>query len=376
MKLNQLIKLVFIFLSYLAFPQEVMDVANLNIKLSLEQTADHYYAFDEGDEIIINFNMVKGRHMKLFEITALPSNIKLTEFKANKLENRKIKVTKKGVYRFRVFSSSITNRVCNLRIQRKPSKEGNVDFNTDWKWNVVKDSTYIPYQKDSLVGYNTVKYKEVVRELKETKFEEVLLLDRLEKVHSVYNTNKSRTYIKVILPLTETMGLKQEKILAWSYWIGIGKKSQEAYKRNVKALATLSKGIVTAYTSPLGAYTMGAINELFINNSGQDIQFYFMNDSNNAEQFMNYQQFLQFDNGKVINSYGKHFKPNKGVFYIGLFNDNEIIPVNVDIKVVAIKEIKIYENVTYDREKQEPQYVALDKKRLEVRETRFRIPVE
>ena len=366
MKLNQLIKLVFMFLSCLAFPQEVMDVANLNIKLSLEQTADHYYTFDEGDEIIINFNMVKGRHMKLFEITALPSNIKLTEFKVNKLENRKIKVTKKGVYRFRVFSSSITNRVCNLRIQRKPSKEGNVDFNTDWKWNVVKDSTYIPYQKDSLVGYNTVKYKEVVRELKETKFEEVLLLDK-----SLSISANDKTYQKVYLPLLSKSLIREETLIAWSYWIGVGQESKEEYRRNIDAVCNLVEG----GTSFLGGVAIGAIKELITSKSDESISYYFINDYANVNLFMNNQQFLQFEHGKGKTAFGMYDRLRQGIFYIGLYND-KYREIALEIKVLAVKEVKNYENVTYDREKQEPQYVALDKKRLEVRETRFRIPVE
>ncbi len=377
MKLNQLIKLVFMFLSYLVFPQEVMDVANLNIKLSLEQTADHYYTFDEGDEIIINFNMVKGRHMKLFEITALPSNIKLTEFKASKLENRKIKVTKKGVYRFRVFSSSITNRVCNLRIQRKPSKAGNADFNTDWKWNVVKDSTYIPYQIDSLVGYNTVEYKEIVKELKDTKLEEIMIFEKSQKVHSYYNGNVSRTHLKVDLPLVENTVLKEEKLLAWSYWIGVGQEGQEAYRESLESISGLvEKAASIDFKTPLAGLAIGAVSKMIIPQTGEDVSYYFVQDYENIQKFYNNQQFLQFDMGKGRGGFGRNDRLKKGSFYIGFHNDNMTTGIDVDVKVLAVKEIKTYENVTYDREKQEPQYVTLDKKRLEVKETRFRIPVE
>lgn len=371
--------LIYILITNLSFSQDLdpVDVANLNIKLSLDQTADHYYTFDAGDEIIINFNMVKGKHMKLLEITALPSNIKLTEFKAKKLENKTIKVTKKGVYRFRVYSSSITNRVCNLRIQRKPSSEKNIDFNTDWEWNVVIDSIYVPYQKDSLVGYKTIKYQETIKELKDTKLEEIMLFEKSEKVHSYYNKNASRSYLKVDLPQLVKTSLKDEQIIAWSYWIGVGQEGQEAYKENLKSISNLGGKVASIhFQNPLGGIAIGEISKLIIPTTGEDVAYYFINDFQNVQKFLNGEQFYLFDRGKGRAAYGRNDKQKQGSFYIGLHNDNNIRGIDVDVKVLVIKEIKTYENVTYNRERQDPQYVTLNKKRLEIKETRFRIPVE
>lgn len=50
--------------------------------------------------------------------------------------------------------------------------------------------------------------------------------------------------------------------------------------------------------------------------------------------------------------------------------------LDVDVKVLAVKEIKIYENKVYDREKEEPQYVTLQKTRMNINETHIRVPVE
>ncbi len=379
MKFNipQKLVLSFIFFINISFSQDPVDVANLNIKLSLEQTADHYYAFDAGDEIIINYNMVKGKHMKLFEVTALPSNIKLTEFKAKKLENRTIKVTKKGVYRFRVFSSSITNRVCNLRIQRKPANESSVDFNTDWKWKVVRDSIYVPYQKDSLVGYKTVRYQETIRELKDTKLKEIMLFEKSERVHSYYNKNISRSYLKVDLPQLINTDLKEEKLIAWSYWISVGQEGRKAYKENLKSISN-EVGVTTSayFQNPLGGIAIGELSKLIIPTTGEDVAYYFINDFQNVQKFIKEEQFYLFDRGKGRAAYGRNDKLKQGTFYIGLDNDNRIRGIDVDVKVLVVKDIKTYENVTYNRERQEPQYVTLNKTRLEIKETQFRVPVE
>lgn len=41
-----------------------------------------------------------------------------------------------------------------------------------------------------------------------------------------------------------------------------------------------------------------------------------------------------------------------------------------------VKEIKVYENNTYNREKEEPQYVTLNKTKMNINESKIRIPVE
>lgn len=346
------------------------------VMLDLDQSKELYFSFAEGDEIIFEMEMVKGKHIKEVKIIEMPTNTIFTEFKAEQINKKSISIRNKGIYKFSFYSSSLTRRVCKVKIYRIPANESTKNFNTNWRWEIKRDTTYTAYQQDSLVGYKTIKYQEMIRELKETKIEEILLLDRLEKVHSILNNNKSRTYLKVDLPLIETSQLKEEKLIAWSYWIGVGKESQEAYKRNTKMIGDMAKGLASTYTSPLGAYAVGAISDLIVANTGNDIEYFFVNDYQNVEQFMNYQQFSLFDKGKVINSYGKKDRPNNGTFYLCLLNDNNYTPVEVDVKVVAVKEIKIFENITYNREKEEPQYVTLDKTRMNINETRVRVPVE
>ena len=357
MKTNLLLLFIASIAFNLCYSNNPILVNESTIMLDLEQTKELYFSFAEGDEIIFEMEMIKGKHIKEVELIEMPSNSIFTEFKAQRINQKSISVRNKGIYKFRFYSSSITRRVCKIKIYRIPASDLTKNFNTNWKWEIKRDTTYTAYQQDSLVGYKTIKYQETIKELKETKIEEIVLLDRLEKVHSFLNDNKSRTYLKVDLPLIETSQLKEEKLIAWSFWIGVGKESQEAYKRNTKMIGDMTKGLASTYTSPLGAYAVGTITDLVVANTGSDIEYFFVNDYQNVEKFMNYQQFSLFDRGKVINSYGKKDYPNNGTFYLCLLNDNNYTPVEVDVKVVAIKEIKIFENITYNREKEEPSFL-------------------
>jgi hypothetical protein len=377
MKLKLFVIFSALFVFNLTFSQEPILVTESTIMLDLEQTKELFFSFAEGDEIIFDMQMVKGKHIKEIEIIEMPSNSIISEFKVGSINNKRIQIRNKGIYKFRFFSSSLTRRVCKIKVKRIPANTSTKNFNTNWEWEVKRDTTYTAYQEDSLVGYQTIKYKETVKELRDTKLEEILLMDKSQKVHSFYNENPSRTYLSVNLPLLNNSSLKEERLLAWSYWIGVGQEAQDAYTENMNSVSKLiEKAASSYYQTPLAGVAVGAISELIIPQAGEDVQYYFVEDYQNIQQFLNNQQFLQFDMGKGRAAYGRNDRLKQGTFYIGLSNDNLTQGIEVDIKVLAVKEVKIYENVTYDREKEEPQFITLNKTRMNIKKTKVRVPVE
>ena len=357
--------------------QERILVTEATLPLAYGQTAEVYHSFAAGDEIIFNMTMVQGKHIRQIEIIELPYHTVFAEFKAQTIRDRRIKVKKKGVYLFRFYSSSLTNRVCRYRIDRIPASPNTRNFNTSWKWITVRDTIYTPYQQDSLVGYQTIKYQETIRVLKDKKLQELMLFEKTETVHSYFNENISRTYIQVDLPIFYSTPMKEEQILAWSYWIGVGQESREAYKKNLSSITrAIGKAADMYYQTPLAGIALGEISNLITPQTGEDVNYYFIQDYQNAQQFYNKQEFKIFDEGKGRAAFGRNDRLKEGTFYIGLLNDNEWRGIEVDVKVMAVKEVITYENVVHNRERQEPQYVTLDKTRMEVLETKLRVPVE
>jgi hypothetical protein len=344
------------------------------IILDFQQTKELFFSFAEGDEIIFDLEMVKGKHIKEIEVTELPSNSIFSDFKVKELKNKRIMIRNKGIYTFRFFSSSLTRRVCKIKIQRIPANESTRDFNTNWKWETIKDTIYTPYTIDSITGYNTVKYKERKRELVSSKKIEEVLFDKSQRVHSFYNENSSYTYLRVDLPQPINTQFKEERIIAWAYWIGVGKEAEQAFQQNVSAVSKLTQ--VAFGGNPLANFAIGTISKLILPQIGEDVSYYFLPDYNNLSLFMAQQNFSIFDQGKGIAAYGRNTNRKFGTFYIGLHNDNKMIGINVNVKVVIIKEINIYENKEYQREREEPIKVTLNKERMRVNETRIRVPVE
>ncbi|WP_055448376.1 hypothetical protein [Lacinutrix mariniflava] len=351
-------------------------VTESTISLNLDETEELFFSFAEGDIIEFDFEMVKGKHLKEIEVFELPNNKIFSDFKVQKISKKQIHIKNKGIYKFRFYSSSLTRRVGRVKIYRIPADESVKDFNTNWKWKTVRDTIYTPYTADSITGYKTIKYKEKIRELVKTENIEDLLFNKNQRVHSYYNENKSSTYLRVDLPNPIKNELKEEKVIAWAYWIGVGEEAQKAYKQNAESVGSLAKGIASIYGTPLAGLALGTITDLIIPKTGEDVLYTFITDHENALKFINNQTYMQFDTGKGIAAYGKNSNLTQGTFYIGLSNDNQLQGIDVDVKIVAIKEVKTFGIVEYDREKEEPILVTLNKTRMDVNETKIRIPVE
>jgi len=351
-------------------------VTESTISLNLDETEELYFSFAEGDIIEFDFEMVKGKHLKEIEIFELPNNKIFSDFKVQKISKKQIHIKNKGLYKFKFYSSSLTKRVGKVKIYRIPADESTKDFNTNWKWKTIRDTIYTPYTVDSITGYKKIQYKEKVRELVKTENVEDILFNKSQRVHSYYNENRSSTYLRVDLPNPIKSELKEEKVIAWAYWIGVGQEAQQAYQENAKSVGELANGITSMYGTPLAGLAVGTITELLIPKTGEDVLYTFIPDHENAEKFVNRQTYLQFDTGKGIAAYGKNSNRTQGTFYIGLSNDNQLQGIDVDVKVVAVKEVKTFEIVEYDREKEEPITITLNKTRMDVNETKIRVPFE
>lgn len=351
-------------------------VTESTISLDLDQSEELYFSFAEGDIIEFDLEMIKGKHIKEVEIIELPSNRVFSDFKTQGFSKKQIEIRNKGIYKFKFYSSSITRRVCKIKIFRIPKSKETQDFNTNWKWKTIRDTIYTPYTIDSISGYHTIPYKETIKELIKTEKIEDLIINKSQRVHSYYNENPSRTYIRVDLPYSRHSDLREEKNIAWAYWIGVGQEAQEAYKDNIEAIGNLAGGIASISGEPITNLAIGAVTKLILPKIGEDVQYAIIPNYENAQKYINNETYLQYDTGKGIAAYGKNSYLTKGTFYIGLYNDNQIQGIDVNVKIVAIKEVKTYDYVTYDREKQEPILITLDKKRMTIHETKIRVPVE
>jgi len=356
-----------------------VDVADITLKVKSGGTEELIYGFAPGDQIVFNYEEESGKELKEVEIIELPSTSKFKDYKPTKIENKVINVYKKSLFLFKFTNSSLSARICKIKIQRIPKSEDLISFNTNWTWKTIFDTTYVPYKQDSLVGYDTIRYTEYIKELSQTIQTEELIFDKTQTVHSEMNSAGNKSWLFFSLPINQNSTYETKKVIAWAYWVGVGTEASDAWKQNVAIAGSIVKGAAQFFTSPLGALAIGAITDLVLPKpgSGEDVH-YSITDEIGKAGFMAGVEYKVYDQGTGIAGYRKFSADGicQGSFFVCLLNDNKITPIDVNVKVVAIIETKKYEDKPYQRMKINPKYVTLTKRKMVINKSQVRINEE
>ena len=356
-------------------------VADLNFKLKGSNPEELYYTFAENDTILIDFAVVGNAAIKSFEVIELPSNIKWSAFKQNTINQKKIHVSQKAVYLFRV-DGGVFGKVCNLKISRIPINSSTEKFNTAWTWKTLYDTTFVSYDEDSLVGYDSLWYKETVKEEISSRLQEEDLLPGGKPVtiksEGIIEKDNPRYSVRIILPSNEESATRSKKVIAWAYWIGVGPSAESFFSKNRDAI-TNTAITVAGITNPIAGLAVGAVTNLIIpSGEGIDPVRYAITDSKNKDYFMSGYSYSCFDSGFGKGGVGRFIQPEmcQGIYYVCMKNENIHDRIDVVVKAVAVIEIKEYQDVEYDRLKITPRYVTLHKNRMVVNTSQIRVPKE
>ena len=325
--------------------QELIDVTEQTIKIGGTKEEELYFGFAEGDKILFNFEEIDKKELKEVEIIEYPSNSKFSDFKTKKIENKTFLVNKTGVYLFRFKNSALGGRICKIKIQRIPGNDQYKNFNTNVSWIMKQDTTWNSYTKDVVIGYDTTYLQKTKREVAKTELKEEILFDKTEKVHSITNEHSNKTSVFFTLPGNEKSANKETKVISWAYWVGVDEEGNKAWEQNTKAVAELANVAASAMFSPLGAFAIGSLTNLHMASGGEDVE-YWVTDQSNKNLFQSNNNFNAWDKGKGSSGYKKFTDPNmcQGTYFILLSNDNYMVGISANVKVVAIIETTFYED--------------------------------
>ena len=347
MKIHSIILCSFLLFANYLFAQQSIDVSEQTLKMGPYQEELIYFGFAAGDKIIFQLDEKENRELKEIEIIEYPSSSRFMEFKKGSV-NKTIIANQDGIYIFRIKNAAIGNRICKFKIQRIPSSAETQNFNTKVLWKTVYDTISQKPAEDILIGYDTIIQKTIKRELVKTEIKEELLLDKPQRVPSSIHLKGNKTSVFFTLPKNETTDYQSKKVLAWAYWVGVGEEANEAWLRNTKIIKTLVKGVAGYYLTPLGALAAGELTELVLPKAGQDV-FYALTDQENKNLFMEGKKYKVLDKGKGVAGY-RSFSDNsisQGMYHVVLSNDNFLMALDAQVKVVAMVEMKYYEDKVY-----------------------------
>jgi len=356
-----------------AFGQlQPVDVADLTIKIGAMGSEELFYGFAEGDQIVFNFEELKGKELKELEIIELPNSSKFMDYKTVKITDKKINVNKKSVYQFKFSNSAVAGRICKVKIQRIPKTDALANFNTDWTWKTLYDTTYLPYTQDSLVGYDTTYVQKSKKELVKHDTLVTELFNKTERVHSETAIGKTQyAYLNVNLPVNTYTPNKinpyqSTEVISWSYWIGVGQKAVEEYdKANNKLSSGISAiGALTGYGA-LASLAVTGISMFATPTVGDNVQYKFITVQNGVNN--------TFDFGNGIAASGRNTNLLQGGFTIQLFNDNFRDGIDVTVKLACVQISKTWEDKQYKEQVVKPRYVTLNKKKMVVNTSKIRV---
>lgn len=348
---------LFIFTA-VVFARPTVDVTIQTLKIESEHEEKLYYGFAAGDKITFTLEVADKNYLSEVEVLEYPSNSKFQDINVTKLNLKTIVVPNQGIYVFRFKNLAPTSRVCKFKIQRTPASDASSNFNSKVTWKQQQQTVYKTYTKDVVVGYDTLHVQKNKREVVKTELSEDIIMDKTERISSKSLIgNKNLKMIEVNLPQNEITADKAKKIVAWAYWIGVGKEANEAWKKNVTIFRNVASGAATILGGgPLAGYAIGTVAALAMPTMGEDVAYWFIADAKNKDLFLANKAFNDFDKGKGVAAYGKNTNKTQGTFYIGLMNDNTFQEIDANIKISVLWETKYYEDKSYIEKNIAPRY--------------------
>lgn len=352
--------------------QTPVTVCEQTIKIGGMAEEDLFFGFAAGDQINFEFESDKElKEIQIFELIEKNGSQKYSNFKTASAKTN-IYVPDKAVYQFHFKNGAMGGRICKVKIQRIPESEATQRFNTTPRIKTLYDTTYTHYTEDSLVGYKTIYYQELVRECVLDTIVTKKIYDEQTIVHSkMSEQGQTKTYF-IEIPKDVETDYKKETIISWEIVAAFGGDAiKQVAAKSQELTSSVSKIPIIGKSDAVQAANAaaGLFNAIY-STTNDLLKFTLYNYTNEGYR---YQYDTEFDG--VL----KYFaKPNQlqGKYKVTFYNDNFVDALDMYFLCYCLKEIKEYKDVVYDRERQEAQYVPVNRTRMNVTKTNVYVPAE
>jgi hypothetical protein len=300
---------------------EPVKVADLNISLpgmmavtawSAEHPKQNYpyptqwFAFEKGDEIIINATMSNRNGTNIIDVISYPDRVaRYSNGSFTELKDIRIKVEQRGIFAFTLGTNHTFDRNCFLKIHRKPANAESILFNSAVSLKKVYTPVSIHEVQDFFINGG---------------------------LNSTFSTGKSRVTIPISLP---------ENTVEWYYRFSASRNKEdiENVKTNFKLFSELAT--VTLGLTGVGAtLTEGVFNSL-AQPPGADFCDIYLLPAEHRSTFEVKQdgQWKHYPDAARQNFKSGNVRVkccNTGQFYLGIKNPAATMGVHVSVEVVAI----------------------------------------
>lgn len=313
-----------------ANPIEPIVVTEQVLQINGEQR--FFYAFETGDEMVLDLSMLKGKFIKEFEVLVHKGGSRFQVLQIDALKRKKIRVFERAIYEFRIKSGG-PKRI-RFKVERTPYSSARIDFDTHVEWRTVTDTIRRNYSEKIRTVYDTTYVTKYRKVLQNKTINVVELANQEERVHSRTNlTSDNINNLSFNLPPSKQEPLLEQKVIGWAYWVGVGQEGTENYNKELKRfLQTAATKVVTK--NILAGLALGIYAVSVNPPKGENIQYEISVENGKGKSVV--------ASGDVTAAFGRETKELEGKVHLRLTNDNFLNGLNVGFKIAAVVEQQIY----------------------------------
>lgn len=286
-----------------------------------------YYAFAEGDELVLDFFTENKKGTQIVEVTDYESKAVLySNNSIQNLQGLKLKVPRTSIYKISVTTNHLFDRQCRFVLKCIPDSEAPSGFSRNVAWKTKQDTSFLISYTDKKIntGYEAVSLQTPINHFLNG------------GLNATFSTGRSRLTFPITLP---------PNTVEWYYSFAAtrNRANVQATRDQMKLLSTLSKMLgggvlsigVDMLAQPPGAdycdvYLLPAEHFQAFERK-EDTKWRYITEGTRPN--------VMYGNVKVSNCC------KQGTFYIGLKNPSNSYGVEVVIEVVAIVEKATIEKV-------------------------------
>jgi hypothetical protein len=294
------------------------------------------YHFAQGDRVVLDMDEEKGKALTEVSFIEAPGEMRWQDKEVAAVAGEELVVQRDGIYLLRLTHQRGGRRQVHVRVQRIPRSSATEFHETAVSFDIRGDSVLERVEEEVVVGYDSVAVQTTKRINSNTEYREEAFFVASERL-----VRGEERMVSFTLPWDAATRARDEKVVAWAYWIGVGEESNLAWEQNKELIRKSVKLVAGATMSPLGALAAGLVTELAIppKGMGEDVVYKIVKNDPDSPK-----GFLPVSNGAGVSSYRKLNNPDilQGEFGVFLENDNLVQTIDVDIRVSAYVEVKYW----------------------------------
>lgn len=258
-----------------------------------------YHAFEKGDEILLDFDLINRNGKCAVTVFTYPDNsVKYSSGNFKKLDNVSIKVRERSIYGFTFTTTNLLNRKGQITIRRKSESGSTKNFNTE------------------------VSFEEVIKPI---------LVQDLQEFYvngggkSTFFDGKSRVVLPITLPLNT---------IKWYYRFS-SNRDKTSLESTSNAMDLI--GELTRIIDKTGILALGV--DLLTTPPGSNYSDIYLIDRASMNPFLSKGDYSHYPQGTRENFMSGNVEIDcciSGEFYLGFKNPDPLFGINISIEVVAI----------------------------------------